>query len=400
MVSSSIRFGLIGVGGFARQHLDAVLALESRGLASLAAVADPNEAVVASTFRELNRVPPATFRDYREMLRSAKLDAVAIGTPLHLHCEMAVAALRAGRAVFMEKPPVVSLEQWREVLAATRESKRPCAIDFQWLSSQPIQDFKRWTVEGRLGQVRDVVAYSHQKRYDGYYERAAWAGKIMLGDRLVRDGSVNNPMAHQLNNALYLGSDKPEEYIQPARVRAELYRAHPIETEDTCCMEIECREGPKVYFYTTLCSQHHFNHTAWRVTGTKATAVLDGTRLQLLHGSAVKEKIEYKDGQMGSVAAMVEDTTLFLLGKSKRLLCPFEQTRPFVAAVEGMFLSAQTVKAVPAEFVKRLPVEDTIATEILDIDAHIQEAARRKALFSDLKLPWAVATKPVTLPAS
>jgi predicted dehydrogenase len=393
-----IRFGLIGVGGFARAHLEAMLALEKRGLTRLEAVADPNEPLVRSTLTSLGRDVPPAYTDYRAMLAQQDVEAVAIATPLHLHCEMAVAALRRGCHVFLEKPPVVSLAQWNEVMTALRDNGKRCAIDFQWMSSDALRDLKRWIVEGRLGELQTVVGYSHQKRYDGYYARAAWAGRIHLGDRLVRDGSVNNPMAHQLNNALYLASERPCEWAQPVAVRAELYRAHPIETEDTSCTEIVTQHGPRVYFYTTLCSKHHFNHSGWIVTGTKASAVLDGTGLALRRGDAVVETISYKAGQGGSVTAMMENLVLLLQGSVDQLLCPFEKTRPFVASVEGMFLSSGGVTAVPPQFVRRFAFEDDIATEIADIDEQLAEAAKRRLLLSDLKIPWATATNPVSLP--
>jgi predicted dehydrogenase len=400
MAALPLRFGIIGVGGFARWHIEAVLALEKRGLASLGAAADPSISLIETTFKNYGHAVPIRFADYREMLYSTKLDAVMIATPLHLHCEMAVAALRAGCAVFMEKPPVVSLDQWNQVMIAIRESGKPCAIDFQMMSGKQTRDIKRWVAEETLGEIQSVVGFSHQRRYDAYYERTPWAGKIRLGDKLVRDGSVNNPMAHQLNIALHIASNKPFEWVQPTQVRAELYRAHPIETEDTTCMEISTKEGPKVYFYTTLCSKHHSNNTGWQVTGSKATAVLDTEKLQLVQGKKIAETIQYKPEEMGAVETMVENLALHLLGKVDQLICPFEKTRAFVASVEGMFLSSHDVRPVPAEFVKRFPMDGSIATEILAIDEHLQEAVRRKVMLSDLGLPWTTRTKPYVLPAA
>jgi predicted dehydrogenase len=400
MASTAVRFGIIGVGGFAHHHLEALLRLEKDGLVSIQAVADPSDELVRTSFTTRGRSVRPAFVDYRQMLASAKLDAVCIATPLHLHCEMAVAALRSGCAVFMEKPPVVSLDQWNEVMKAIRDTGLPCGIDFQMMSGQIVADFKRWIVDGRLGDIKSVVAFSHQRRYDAYYERARWAGKISLDGRPVRDGSVNNPMAHQLNLALHLASRSPFEWAQPKAVRAELYRAHPIETEDTTCSEIATSDGPTIYFYTTLCSKHYANRTAWRVFGTEAQAEWEDNTLRLLRNGRVLDTITFGDEHYGSVSAMVENMALFLRGKADRLLCPFQKTRAFVAAVEGMFQSSRVVHPVPSEFVRRFPIEDSTATEITEIDEHLQAAAQKQALLSDLKVPWAVPTTPFTLPAA
>jgi hypothetical protein len=126
--------------------------------------------------------------------------------------------------------------------------------------------------------------------------------------------------------------------------------------------------------------------------------VLDGNTLRLLHNGTVAESIEYGEQQLGSVTAMMEDFVRFLRGQREQLLCPFEKTRSFVAAVEGMFQSSSEVRAVPPQYVKRFPIEDTVATEIAGIDELLQEAAKNQVLLSDLKVPWAMATKPVSLP--
>lgn len=389
---------MIGVGGFARHHLNALLALEAEGRATIVSVAEPNEAAPRAAFAERGRTLPAIHSDYRALLDRERLDAVTIGAPLHLHAEMILDAIARGCPVFVEKPPVVSIDQWRRVNDALRASGLSCEVDFQTLLSQGVRDLKRWIVEGRLGEVRSVVAYSHQKRYDAYYERAQWAGRIRLGDRLVRDGSVNNPMAHQLHNALFFASREPRGWAQPIRVRGELYRAHPIETEDTTCMEIDTREGAKVFFYTTLCSKHHSNLTAWHVTGSDASAVLDPVSLRFSRGGNVLESHEYNDAHSGTVEGMLRNFVQHLVHRSQPLLSPFEKMLPFVSAVEGLFLSSGEVREVPGGFARRFPIENSTATEIDGIDELIQRAAGQKALFSELGVPWAPRSKPFEVP--
>ena len=173
--------------------------------------------------------------------------------------------------------------------------------------------------------------------------------------------------------------------------------AHPIETEDTSCMEIETREGTRIHFYTTLCSKHHSNLTAWLVNGREASAVLSPTSLRMSRDGKVVESVEYDDSHASTVKDMLQNFTSHLSDLSKPLHVPFEKMLPFVSAVEGMFLSSNEVHVVPGEFVRRFPIEDSTATEIDGIDELIQRAAGQQALFSDLGVPWAAKTTSVSI---
>lgn len=113
-----VRVALVGAGGFAQgMHLPnlvrlrrdyALRAVMSRTGSSARAVATQNGAVYATT-------------DYQEVLDDADVDLVLIATPHHLHAEMALKALEAGKHVFVEKPLALCREQLTAIDAFYRQ---------------------------------------------------------------------------------------------------------------------------------------------------------------------------------------------------------------------------------------------------------------------------------------
>ena len=113
----TITFALVGAGGVAPTHAEALRSMED---ASLLAVYSRN-AVTAASFAEKYSCTPYT--DYNEMLKRPDLDAVIICTPSGLHADLGILAARAGKHVIVEKPIDVSLEKAEALIAACRKTK-------------------------------------------------------------------------------------------------------------------------------------------------------------------------------------------------------------------------------------------------------------------------------------
>jgi predicted dehydrogenase len=123
--SNRIRVGQIGCGRIANGH-DMPGVVRS-GLADIVAVCDvdtkraANGKVVAETLqREAGSTVPAitVYRDHRELLGRADIDAVVISTPEHWHAELGIAAARAGKHILVEKPMTLTLADADELIAA------------------------------------------------------------------------------------------------------------------------------------------------------------------------------------------------------------------------------------------------------------------------------------------
>ncbi|VEI19412.1 Inositol 2-dehydrogenase [Serratia plymuthica] len=113
----NLRVGLIGAGRMGSFHAES-LARRVPG-AVLAAVADP---LPGAAQRLADRLGVSAFSDLQSMLNDSAIDAVVIASPARTHAEWVIAAARAGKHVFCEKPMAITLEEADRAIAATKQA--------------------------------------------------------------------------------------------------------------------------------------------------------------------------------------------------------------------------------------------------------------------------------------
>jgi polar amino acid transport system substrate-binding protein len=123
-VEGKVRIGVVGASGFARAVM--IPALQQLPEVSLRGMAAANGLNARSSATQ------AGFKyctsDYRDLLADAEIDAVMIATRHGLHAEQAIAALEAGKRVFVEKPLCLTEEELERIVAAWRSSGRPTTM--------------------------------------------------------------------------------------------------------------------------------------------------------------------------------------------------------------------------------------------------------------------------------
>lgn len=102
-----------------------------------------------------------TFIDYNELLAAPGIDAVVLAGPDHHHRPMLLAALKAGKDVYAEKPLSWSLEESQIMINAVRNSHRIVQIGMQRRSAPSIFRAKRLVDEGVLGRITLVKPQWH-----------------------------------------------------------------------------------------------------------------------------------------------------------------------------------------------------------------------------------------------
>ncbi len=122
-MTAPMRFGLVGYGLWGRLHAEAIKKAPD---ALLVAVACASRETAAAAERDLPGV--LVHRDYRALLARSDIDAVDIVVPNHLHAEVGVAALEAGKDVLLEKPMAPTVEDCDRLLEAARRSGRVLSI--------------------------------------------------------------------------------------------------------------------------------------------------------------------------------------------------------------------------------------------------------------------------------
>jgi myo-inositol 2-dehydrogenase/D-chiro-inositol 1-dehydrogenase len=117
--------------------------------AQLAAIACSSAETVDAAEADFPDV--AVYRGYREMLNHADIDAVDIVVPNHLHREIGVAALEAGKDVLLEKPMALSIEECDDLIKAAERNDRILTIGHEFRLSSQWGKLKDFLEDGDIG---------------------------------------------------------------------------------------------------------------------------------------------------------------------------------------------------------------------------------------------------------
>jgi predicted dehydrogenase len=97
-----------------------------------------------------------TYTDYRELLANKDVDAVVISTPDHQHAIVAIAAIRAGKDVYLQKPASLTVSEGRALADAVHHSGRIFQIGSQQRSSVQFRYAAELVRNGRIGELKTV----------------------------------------------------------------------------------------------------------------------------------------------------------------------------------------------------------------------------------------------------
>ena len=127
---------------------------------NIVALCDVDDARAAGSYRAFPNA--RRYKDYREMIEkeARHIDAVTIGTPDHVHAVAAMAAIRAGKHVYVQKPLTHTLHECRELTRAARAAKVATSMGNQGHASEGARRTNEWIQAGVIGAVREVHVWS------------------------------------------------------------------------------------------------------------------------------------------------------------------------------------------------------------------------------------------------
>ncbi len=176
-----LRIGVIGAGG--RGGLAAHAHKPETGV-RLVAGAD----IVPETrvkFKE--RYGPDTFvtDDYHELLQRADIDAVFVSSPDFLHEEHAVAALEAGKHVYLEKPMAITIEGCDRILRAAFAAKRKIYLGHNMRHMSFVLKMKELIDKGAIGEVkagwcRHFICYGGDAYFKDWHAERSKTTSLLL----------------------------------------------------------------------------------------------------------------------------------------------------------------------------------------------------------------------------
>lgn len=149
-----ITLGFIGAGARAHQTLDDVMKIPGFEVVALCdAYKGRREHAI-----EMTKGRAKAYRDAGELLAAPGIDAVYIGTPDHWHKAHAIAALEAGKDVYIEKPLTYTVAEGVEIIAAVKKTGRILQVGSQNISAPAQIKAREIVASGRLGQITMIRA--------------------------------------------------------------------------------------------------------------------------------------------------------------------------------------------------------------------------------------------------
>ena len=162
--SSDIRLGFIGMGQQAMHLLNGFLQI--KGVQVLAGCdvygikrQRFEKRVKAFYAKEGKEAKVETYENYVDLLAREDIDAVVIAVPDHAHAMIAIAACKAGKDVYLEKPMTFTIKEGQELRKAVRENNRILALGSQQRSDPNFQHAVNLVQTGALGKISKVNAY-------------------------------------------------------------------------------------------------------------------------------------------------------------------------------------------------------------------------------------------------
>jgi predicted dehydrogenase len=371
--SSPARLILVGVRGFGQVHAERIARLSDQDLVELVAAVDPGVVLDPPTIYGVN-----LYADLSEALATVgPVDVVVIAAPLGAHFRLATLALTAGADVYLEKPPVASLDDFSALLQVQQETGRAVQVGFQSLGSRALQMLTEDALGiGRLVRVSAVGTWS---RTVGYWTRSPWAGRRSLRGEPVVDGVVTNALAHAVVTALAIVGCRRVDEVES--VETDLYRANAIDSDDTSVVRIRTAQGLLVTCALTLSAPVE-REPHVHIQGTLGRATFSYT--------ADRVEVETEDRSSTETTTRVDllENLLAHRRDGAPLLVPLVSTGAFMRVLGAIAAAEEPVRIDPRAIRWQGEGQDRRAT-VDNVEHWVWKSALSGQTFAELEVPWA-----------
>ena len=197
-----LRIGVIGLGWFGEIHCETIAGIPNLELAALCTRRPDRLAEQARKFGVKK-----TYVDYRDMLADKDIDAISIVTMWDQHTDPTIAALAAGKHVFLEKPMASTVADCKKIIAASKKARGVLQIGHICRFNPRYRMAKQAVDAGRIGKI---VALSSRRNIP-----AAWTPEI-----LNKIGPIVGDAIHDTDLMLWFTGDTiVSAYAQTVSVR-------------------------------------------------------------------------------------------------------------------------------------------------------------------------------------
>jgi predicted dehydrogenase len=269
--------------------------------------------------------------DYAKALADPTIDAVVLATPHTQHAQQVIAAARAGKHVFTDKPFALTRATAEAAAKACADAKRVLAVGFNWRYQLALQEIRRMLQDGRLGRLLHIEGnFNGPSVYR--FPKDHWRQQAEEGPA----GGMTGRGVHVVDSMLYLAGRIDSVFAQSARLTLD------YGLDDTTSMLFKFKNGASGYLGTVIATAE-----GWRmqVLGSKGWATVGSIphlhtwSLTTCMVNGQPTAIDYP--QTSSERAELEGFADAIEGRTP-YACPPDDAVHGVAVLEAVVKSAQS----------------------------------------------------------
>ena len=247
---------IVGLGWWGGTLVDAV---QGGGLINFTHAATRKRSEKDQEFAKAHNL---TLASYDELMADASIDAIVLATPPAGHRDQIVAAAKAGKHVFCEKPFAMSKAEAEESVAAMAAAGKTLGLGYNRRFHPSWIDLKNRMASGELGTILHMectmsgpnALSMSQEAWRAQADQAPCGGLFPMG-------------VHAIDGFIDLAGEIDQAFCQ------SLHRAAPVENDDTTSILLHLKAGMSAYLGTMTATVGAFR---FAVYGSKAMAQLGG----------------------------------------------------------------------------------------------------------------------------
>jgi predicted dehydrogenase len=326
-----IRAGIVGLGRWGRSLVGSI-AGKSNDIAFVFAATRTRAS--AADFCRANHI--TLLDSYEDMLRRPDIDAVVLATPHSQHEAQALAALAAGKHVFVEKPLALELKSAQRIVAAARQAQLTLAVGFNRRFHPSVCELRARLRDGRLGKITAMVA-QHTTSTAQFVPLDNWR----TAPEEAPGGAFTATGVHSLDHMIEFGGRVRD-------VRCVTARYYPGRADDTTAVMLQFESGASGLIFSSVATATNFEFTLYGTHGLGEISRPDLSRLRFVPAST--------EAPSGPVQAPPDEILQFsganmlqaelnafacAIGENKPYPLPIEEVLHGMAAFEAIIQSAQ-----------------------------------------------------------
>lgn len=324
-----MKFGIIGtgmIGGFHAQAIQAMNGSELKGVANK----NFDRAAAFATKHQTH-----AYKSVHELLADPEIEIVTIATPSGAHLEPALAAIKAGKHVVIEKPLEITTDRIDQMVTAAEKQGVIVSAILNRRFHPGMDAFKAAVDGGRFGKLTSASAYVKWYRDQAYYDSGAWRGTWELDG----GGALMNQSIHTIDALIYLAGP-----VKSVQADTACLAHTGIEVEDIAVAILEFKNGARGVIEGSTCMWSKNGHPARvQLCGTQGSVFMADETIEVwdfMQETAEDTEIRDRFMKSGSAGMGANDPTAISFQQHQRnfeevVAAISENREPLTSATEA-----------------------------------------------------------------